>query len=71
MKKYKHEGLPKYLPLVCIAIIYTLARLSMETGRVIFAYLSVIPGLIVIVVCFNGMLNQKSRRKGRERLFYL
>jgi len=58
MKKDKYEGPPKYLPLICIAIIYVLARLSMETGSLIFAYLSVIPGLIVMVVYFDGMFNQ-------------
>jgi len=30
----------------------------METGSLIFAYLSVIPGLIVMVVYFDGMFNQ-------------
>ena len=59
MKKGNHEGPPKGLALLCIAIIYVLARLSMETGSLIFAYLSVIPGLIAIVVCFDGILNQK------------
>lgn len=59
MKKDKHEGPPKYFPLICIAIIYVLARLSMETGRVIFAYLSVIPGLLVMLLYFDGMLNHK------------
>lgn len=60
MKKNKHEGPPKYLLLICIAIIYVLARLSMETGRVIFSYLSVIPGLLGLIVCFDTFLNQKN-----------
>ena len=59
MKKHKHEEPPKGLALLCIAIIYALARIYMETGSIIFAYLSVIPGLIVIAVCFDGMLNPK------------
>ena len=57
MKKDKYEGPPKYLLLICIVIIYILARLSMETGRVIFAYLSVIPGLFVMLIYFDGFLN--------------
>lgn len=59
MKKHKHEAPPKGLALLCLAIIYALARIYMETGSIIFAYLSVIPGLIVIVVYFDGMLNHK------------
>lgn len=57
MKKDKHEGPPKYLGLICIASIYVLARLSIDTGRSIFFYLIAIPGLLAIVMLFDELLN--------------
>ena len=59
MKKNNHEAPPKSILWFCLLIIYGLYRISIATDNVVFLYLSAIPGLIVIVVYFDGMLNHK------------
>ena len=53
MKKDKNKAPTKYYLWLCAAIIYALYRTSRATGNIVFLYLTIIPGLLVLVICFD------------------
>lgn len=55
----KYDG-PSDSALLLIGIIFAiLIQLRMETGMVIFGYLSIVPAFFIVVIVFDRLLNLK------------
>lgn len=59
MKEDKHEKAKDSIMFLACTIFAILNLIRLETGMVIFSYISAIPGLFVVVAVFDSLLNLK------------